>query len=285
MIKHLFWIACLGFQGAIAQVAVPPLRGHVNDLTATLDASQAAALERKLQAFEVKKGSQLAVLIVPTTEPEDIAQFGIRVADAWKLGREKEDDGAILLVAKNDRALRIEVGDGLEGALTDALSKRIIDGTIVPHFKQGDFYGGIDAGMDLMMRAVDGEALPAPKPAPVSDEFGGIGGSLIFVFMAIMIGAAVLRPMFGKLFGSLLTGGGGALVTYVLTQVIWMSVLAAVAGFLYALIFGALGGGGGGRWKGGGRGGGFGGFGGGFGGGRGGGGGGGFSGGGASGRW
>jgi uncharacterized protein len=129
---------------AAAQVAVPLLTGHVADQTGTLNPEQSAALEQTLHAFEARKGSQLAVLIVPTVAPETIEQFALRVAEKWKLGRKKIDDGVILVVAKSDRALRIEVGYGLEGALNDATSKRIIE-IITPRFQQGDFYGGITA--------------------------------------------------------------------------------------------------------------------------------------------
>jgi uncharacterized membrane protein YgcG len=142
--------------------AVPPLNARVTDLTGTLTAQQQSAMEQKLAEFEARKGSQLAVLIVPTTEPEDIAQYSIRVVEQWKLGREKVDDGALLIVAKNDRRLRIEVGQGLEGVLTDATSRRIISNTIAPLFRQGDFAGGINAGLDRIIRTIDGEPLPPP---------------------------------------------------------------------------------------------------------------------------
>src|ERR1035437_3126218 len=150
-----------------AQVAVPPLTGRVTDQTATLTAEQKAALEQTLQSVEARKGSQLVVLIVSTTAPETIEQYSLRVAELWKLGRKKVDDGAILVVAKADHALRIEVGYGLEGALNDATSKRIISEIITPRFKQGDFNGGIVAGVDQMIRVIDGEPLPAAiaKPA------------------------------------------------------------------------------------------------------------------------
>src|ERR1039457_3277652 len=154
-----------------AQVPVPPLTARVTDQTATLNAEQKAALEQTLQAFEARKGSQLAVLMIPPTAPETIEQYALRVAEQWKLGRKKVDDGAILLVAKNDRTLRIEVGYGLEGALNDATSKRIISEIITPRFKQGDFYGGIGAGVDQMIRAVDGEPFAAPNAKPA----GSIG--------------------------------------------------------------------------------------------------------------
>src|ERR1700761_8464589 len=153
---------CWAF-AALADVAVPPLTGRVVDKTATLSSSDIASLDKTLRDFEARKGSQIAVLIVPTTQPESIEQYSIRVAEAWKIGRKKVDDGAILLVAKNDRHLRIEVGYGLEGALTDVTSRRIIDEVITPKFRDGDFAGGISAGVDRMMSVIDGEPLPVPS--------------------------------------------------------------------------------------------------------------------------
>src|SRR4051794_8526950 len=150
---------------AFALVAVPPLTGRVVDQTGTLSGGDIAALTQTLKDLETRKGSQVAVLIVPTTEGESIEQFSIRVAEAWKIGRKKIDDGALVIVAKNDRHLRIEVGYGLEGALTDVTTKRIIDEEITPKFKAGDFAGGIAAGLNRMIRVIDGEKLPAPEPA------------------------------------------------------------------------------------------------------------------------
>jgi len=162
----LVWILAtfLSF-GAVADVAVPSLTARVTDLTGTLTSAQQAALEEKLQAFEVEKGSQVAVLMVPTTEPEDIEQYSIRVAEKWKLGRKGADDGALLIIAKDDRRVRIEVGYGLEGVLTDAMGKRIISDDIVPRFKQGDFYGGVTAGVERILSVISGESLPPPKRA------------------------------------------------------------------------------------------------------------------------
>src|SRR5512140_1885383 len=157
----LYWVCVAG-----AAVPVPPLAGRVTDQTATLTAEQKAALEQTLQAFEARKGSQIALLIVPTTAPETIEQYALRVAEQWKLGRKKVDDGAVLVVAKTDRALRIEVGYGLEGALNDATSKRIISEIITPRFREGDFYGGISAGVGQIIRVIDGEPLPAPAGTP-----------------------------------------------------------------------------------------------------------------------
>ena len=154
---------CWAF-AAFADVAVPPLVGRVVDQTGTLSSDEIASLNQTLRNFEARKGSQVAVLIVPTTAPETIEQYSLRVAETWKIGRKKIDDGALLVVAKDDRRLRIEVGYGLEGALTDVTSKRIIDEIITPRFRSGDFAAGISAGVDRIIRVVDGEKLPAPEP-------------------------------------------------------------------------------------------------------------------------
>src|SRR2546423_4765031 len=155
---------------ALANVAVPPLVGRVVDQTGTLSASSAQELQQSIRAFETRKGSQIAVLIVPTTDGEAIEQFSLRVAEAWKIGRKKVDDGALLVVAKSDRRLRIEVGYGVEGALTDVTSKRIIDEDITPKFKSGDFAGGISAGVDRIMGVIEGEKLPAPAQRQTQQE-------------------------------------------------------------------------------------------------------------------
>jgi uncharacterized protein len=155
---------------AWAQVAVPPLTGRVTDLTGTLTREQQAGLERMLQEFEARKGTQLAVLIVPTTKPEPIEQFALRVGEQWKIGRKKVDDGAILVVAKNDRAVRIEVGYGLEGELTDAQSRTIIETRILPRFRQGDFAAGIKAGVAAMIETLGGSYDPALPQVQVRDS-------------------------------------------------------------------------------------------------------------------
>jgi uncharacterized protein len=268
---------------AWAQVAVPPLKGRVTDLTGTLTSEQSASLEQMLQSFEGRKGSQIAVLMVPTTKPEAIEQYALRVAEEWKIGRGKIDDGAILVVAKNDRALRIEVGYGLEGALNDAAANRIVEEVIVPRFREGDFYGGINAGVDRMIRVVDGEPLPAPA-APRPQVGGGIGQSLPILLVLAMVVGAVLRRVLGRVFGSMAAGGVVGGLAWLLVGALGIAVMAGILAFIFSLV----GGGGGRRYYGGlpggfGRTGGFGG--GGFGGGGFRGGGGSFGGGGASGRW
>jgi uncharacterized protein len=273
---------------AQAPVSIPKFEARVTDLTGTLTAEQQASLEQKLAAFEARKGSQLALLIIPTTQPDAIEQYSIRVVDAWKLGRKKPEDGVLLLVAKDDRALRIEVGRGLEGALTDITSKRIIAETITPLFRQGDFYGGINAGFDQIIRVVDGEPLPPPDEQWQRGRGNRIQGILPFLLVAVFVGSGILRAVFGRGIGSAATGGAIGFIAWVATQALGFAVVAGILALIASLFLGA----GGNRWTSGGLGGwGGGGFGGGLGGGGfggggfGGGGGGGFSGGGASGRW
>jgi uncharacterized protein len=272
---------------AWAQVAVPPLTGRVVDQTGTLTREQQAGLERTLQEFEARKGSQLAVLLVATTAPEPVEQYALRVAEQWKIGRKKVDDGAILVVAKEDRALRIEVGYGLEGVLNDATAKRIISEVIVPRFREGEFYVGINAGLDRMMRVIDGEPLPAPaKPQPGAQ--GGTFQMLPVLLILALVGGSILRAVLGRFLGAAATGGAVGFVAWALAGALAMAALAGALAFFFTLM-----GGGGGRRYGGfpgmygggfGRGGGWGG-GGGLGGGGFRGGGGTFGGGGASGRW
>ncbi|MHB1053806.1 MAG: TPM domain-containing protein [Thiobacillus sp.] len=273
--------AALGFfllsfaLSAWAQVAVPDLSRRVTDLTATLSAQQTAELDTQLAALEARKGSQIAVLIVPTLEGEDIAQFGIRVADKWKIGRTKVDDGVILIVAKNDRKLRIEVGYGLEGAIPDAIAKRVIAETITPYFKAGDYYGGIAAGVGQLIKLIDGEPLPAPAQPAVANGTGE--GWLIYMAIGFFLGN-FLAPMLGRGAASGVAGLGTAGLGWMVSGALASSLLMGGGVFLAVLLLGALGRGGGGGW-------GSGGFGGGGGGGSWGGGGGGFGGGGASGSW
>ena len=186
-----------------AQLAIPELSKRVTDLTGTLSAEQSDALENKLAAFEKENGSQIAVLIVPTTQPEDIAAFGIKVAESWKIGRKKIDDGVILIVAKSDRRLRLEVGYGLEGAIPDAIAKRIIAEFITPYFKQGDFAAGIDAGVTQIMALIKGETLPLPQhgaesaPSETGFFFVLVAGLGLGFFLSLMLG----RPLAGLIAG------------------------------------------------------------------------------------
>jgi len=230
--------------GAQALQPVPPLEARVTDLTGTLAPADRSGLEDKLAAFEARKGAQLAVLVVPTTQPEAIEQFAIRVVDAWKLGREKPDDGALLLVAMQDRELRIEVGRGLEGALTDLVANRIIDETITPRFREGDFAGGISAGVDRMIQVIDGEPLPEPE-AHWSEAPQRIASILPLLFGIVVVGSAVLRSLFGRAFGALATGGIAGGVAWFATQLLGLAVGVGIAALVFSLMLGL---GGGGRW-------------------------------------
>ena len=265
---------------AVAQVPVPALTGHVTDQTGTLTAEQKATLEQSLTAFEARKGSQLAVLMIASSAPEEIEQYALRVAEQWKLGRKKVDDGAILVVAKNDRTLRIEVGYGLEGALNDATSKRIIDEIILPRFKSQDFYGGIAAGVEQIIRVIDGEPLPPPSEKPAR-SIGDVRQYAPVLFILALVVGGVLRAALGKVPGALVTGGAVAVVAWFMVGAISMALVAGVVALFFTLLGGGMGGmggyGRGGYYGGAGRGG--------FGGGGFRGGGGGFGGGGASGRW
>jgi uncharacterized protein len=220
-----------------AQVPVPALTGHVIDQTATLSSEQKTDLEQTLQTFEAGKGSQLVVLIVPSTTPEAIEQYALRVAEQWKLGRKKVDDGAILVVAKNDRALRIEVGYGLEGALNDATSKRIISEIITPFFKQGDYYGGITAGVSQIIRVVDGEPLPEPsaKAAQGNPELQQYFPILLLLALAI---GFVFHAVFGKVGGALATGSVIAVITWFFVGALSIALAAGMIGLLLSLVSG-----------------------------------------------
>ncbi len=265
-------LALLWSGAASAQVAVPVLSARVSDLTATLQPAQRQALESKLATFERERGSQVAVLLVPTTQPETIEQYAIRVVEQWKLGRAQQDDGVLLLIAKSDRTLRIEVGQGLEGAIPDAVAKRIIEEQILPRLRAGDFSGGIEAGVDTILVLIRGESLPAPSPAAAGTA-SAFEKALPMLFVLIFAGQ-FLRQMLGRLPGAGLVGAGAFLLGWLLTGGLLIALLFALAAFVLTLTGLSSGGG----WHSRGGGGGFGG--GGF---RGGGGG--FSGGGASGRW
>ena len=270
----------LAFAGlALADVAVPPV-ARVTDLTATLNAAQQGALEQKLAAFEADKGSQLAVLVVPTTQPETIEQYSLRVAEAWKLGRKGVDDGLLLVVAKDDRAMRIEVGYGLEGAVPDAIARRVIAETITPRFREGDFYGGIDAGVTQLIGVASGEALPPPKrqrPRQTFDDLQSYLGLGLLIYAV----AHWLGRMIGEVPSSLAAGGVFGAMLWMFGVVAGIATIGGVLLFAFSLLaqLGKFGRGGG--WSTGGRA-----FrGGGLGGGGFSGGGGSFGGGGASGRW
>ena len=275
-------------------IAVPKLAARVTDQTGTLSAAQRDALEAKLRAFEEAKGSQVAVLLVPTVGSETIEEFAGRVADSWQLGRKGVDDGVLFVVAMQERRMRIHTGRGVQGTLTDALSKRIVAEIVAPHFRANDFPGGIQAGVDAILKAIEGEGLPAPAERRPGAQRGDAASSyanfLFLGFFLVPIVAMVLRGMFGRLLGAGVTSGLTGAAAWIVFGSIAFGVVAAVLAFLLTIFSGAgfarsagrggWGGGyipsGGGGWSGGGSWGGGGGFSGG---------GGGFDGGGASGGW
>ncbi|MCC6610709.1 MAG: TPM domain-containing protein [Burkholderiales bacterium] len=230
--------------GARAQdlAAIPPLKARVTDVTGTLSAAQVASLEESLAAFEQKKGSQIAVLIVPTTKPEPIEQYAIRVAEQWKVGRRGVDDGAIIVVAKDDHRLRIEVGYGLEGAIPDIKAKRVIREVMAPHFVDGDFYGGLQAGTQALMQLIEGEDLPPPA-AERAPGGGAVDyeSALVLLLVVTIILAGVLTRLFGRFFGSVLTGGAAGLIAWIVAGALAIGILAAVLAFVFALAFGGTG--------------------------------------------
>lgn len=223
-----------------AEVQVPMLERRVTDLTGTLTENQHAGLERRLADFEAEKGSQIAVLIVPTTQPETIEQYAIRVVDAWKLGRQGVDDGILVLVALRDRTLRIEVGRGLEGVVPDAIAKRIVEDVMIPHFKQGDVYGGLSAGIDRLVGLIQGEPLPPPahverKPADFPEAFA------VALFGGIF-GGQFLRAVFGPFVGGLVAGVGAGVLLGLFGMPILLALMIGV--FVFLFVIGGIGRGG-----------------------------------------
>lgn len=221
---------------AADQVPVPPLQGRVVDLTAVLTPAQSQSLDATLSAFENKSGSQIVVLMVPSTLPEAIEQYSIRVAEAWKIGRSRVDDGVILLIAKDDHKLRIEVGRGLEGAIPDMVAKRVIREVIAPHFLNGDFNGGISDGVASLMKLIEGEALP-PADAHVRENPKSGRGlpPEEFLIMALVLVVFVHQAL-GRLLGAA-TGAGvtGLLGWWVFGGVV-AAAIAAIMGFLVVLL-------------------------------------------------
>jgi uncharacterized protein len=221
--------------------AEPKLTQHVTDRTGTLSAQQLAALEAPLVALEKRKGAQLAILVIASTGDQTIEEYSLAVAEANKLGRDKPDDGLLLLVAKDDRKARIEVGYGLEGAVTDALSSRIIREYLAPKFRNNDYYGGLSDAEGALVKLVDGEALPAPMADEARDQGdGGAGFAALIVGLVIGTGALATRikPAFLRQAGAALVAGG------ILYWMVGVGLGVAVAAIIAFIMSGSLGGGG-----------------------------------------
>ncbi len=223
---------------SFAQLAVPALSAHVIDTTGTLNLSQVQQLETKLIAFEQRQGSQVVVLMVPTTQPEDIAGYANRVASTWKIGRKEVGDGLLLIIAKEDRRVRIEVARALEGAVPDLLAKRVIDQTITPHFKQGDFAGGVDAGVTQVIGLIQGEALPLPSTKQGEKSGFDWLDLAIFMFVAVPIVGSIARNILGSQLGSLATAGVAGGIAMLVTASVVVAILAAMAAFILSLFAG-----------------------------------------------
>lgn len=242
-----------GFASAQGVQPVPPLSGHVIDQTGSLSGAPQQALDAKLAAFEASHGAQVVVLVVASTQPEDIASYANRVANTWKIGRKGIGDGLLLIVAKNDRKLRIEVAKTLEGAIPDLAAKQIIDGAITPRFKQGDYAGGIDAGVDQILALIRGENLPAPATAGTSSGSSSGGDNLfqwqnllVFLFFGVVLGGRLARAFLGNKLGSIATGGLVGWLVQMATASLAIGVVAGIVAALFTLIS-SLGHGGSGR--------------------------------------
>jgi len=236
------FVAALAAVTALAATPVPKLVARVTDLAGTLTAPQRDALEAKLAAFEKQRGSQVAVLIVPSIGEETIEEFAGRVTDEWQLGRKGVDDGVLFAIAMKERRMRIHTGRGVQGTLTDALSKRIISEIVTPRFRNGDFAGGIDAGVDAIMKAIEGEALPPPKEPPSRgkvDSTSSSGDLAYFALIAIPILGMVLRSMFGRFFGATLTSGITGVAAWLILGSLLIGIVAAVLAFAFTLLTGA----------------------------------------------
>ena len=236
----LSWLcALLPLAHAQGLQPVPPLSARVMDFTATLDATTRDRIEAKLAAFEQERGTQVVVVMVASTAPEDIADYTQRLGDTWKVGRREVGDGVLFVVALNDRRLRIAPAKALEGALPDLLARRIIDQAVTPAFRLGHFGTGIEAGVDAILAAVKGEELPLPQAAPSKPQ-GDWRDALVFLLFGVPMLAGFLRNAFGHRVGIALTGVAAGVLGWVLTSVLWVAVGAAVLGLLVAIFGRAL---------------------------------------------
>lgn len=270
LLLPVLWLAC-AFAQAQPLAPIPALDTPVIDTTGTLDAATRQNLEAQARALQQRKGSQLQVLVVPTTEPEDIAQYAVRAFEQWKIGRKGVDDGVLLVVAKQDRRVRIEVGYGLEGAIPDATASRVIQEYLVPHFRSGDYAGGISEASAALTKLIDGEPLPAPMADNRGEENGGGGESLLVALFVAFIVAQVVRAIFGRAprpLRAVLGAGAAGGVAWLISSFLLVGGIGAAIGFVIGLISAPRGGrfardagwggwgGGGGGWGGGGFGGG-----------------------------
>jgi uncharacterized protein len=238
--------------GTDGLLPIPPLTARVTDLTQTLAPAETAALEAKLADFEARTSNQLAVLVVPTTQPEPIESYALRVAEKWKIGRKGQDNGALFLIAKNDRKMRIEVGYGLEGTLTDVTARRIIAENVAPAFRENRFAAGITAGVDRIIAVVaEGKPLPPPKTENVRRPGSGFSFDtlLLILFVVVPVVGGVLRRIFGRLLGSTVGAGVVGTAAWLFVGSLAIAILAGIVAFFVMIFFGLSGGTGrGGGW-------------------------------------
>ena len=230
--------------GTDGLLPIPALSAHVTDLTQTLTAAEKQALEAKLTDWEARTTNQLAVLIVPTTRPEPVESYSIRVAEKWQIGRKGRDNGALFLIAKDDRKMRIEVGYGLEGTLTDATSRRIIAENVAPFFREGKFAAGIDAGVDRIIGVLaEGKPLPERKAGNVKmQQRGGgfdFGTMLLILFIVVPLVGMVLRSIFGRLLGSTVGAGIVGAAAWFVAGSLAIAAIAGIVGFIVMIFAGA----------------------------------------------
>ena len=235
---------------------IPPLKARLTDLTATLSSADEARIGAKLAAFEAGKGAQIAVLIVGTTQPEVIFDYTLRVAEAWKLGRKGVDDGVLFVVAKNDRKLQILTGPGLQGSLTDAMSKRIIGEIVAPKFRSGDFAGGIEQGVEKIISVLQGEALPPPQKKRVAVQSANYESFFMIALAAAFVVGPLLRSLLGRFMGATATAGVTGAAAWWIAGGMLFPIAIGIIVFVIVLMLGASGllgrGGGFGGWSGGG---------------------------------
>lgn len=242
---------------AQAPQPVPALSARLIDQTGTLSADEARAIEDRLRGIEQKSGSQVVVLMVASTAPEDIAAYAWRVASDWKIGRRDVGDGLLVVIAKNDRRMRMEVARALEGAIPDLAAARIIDQQMAPRFRQGDYAGGITAALDQVAARIAGEQLPAPSSGTQSSKSPDRGFDMedlmLFFFFGVAVVGPILRSVLGRPLASVLAGAGAGIAAYVVTASLLVAAGAGVVALLFTLLgSGRSGRGGGGGWGGGG---------------------------------
>ena len=222
-------------------VAIPALSKRVTDLTATLSSAEEARIEARLKEFEAKKGAQVTVLIVGSTQPETIFDYSVRVTDAWKLGRKDVDDGVLFVVAKNDRKLQILTGRGVQGTLTDAMSKRIIGEVVAPKFRANDFAGGIEDGVAKIIDVLQGEALPPPQKKRVAVQQGtNIESFLVLGVLAALFVGPLLRSLLGRFLGASATGGVTGFAAWVIAGGMVFPIVAGIIIFFVVMLMGAM---------------------------------------------